>query len=119
MRVLMYIFLLLLMLTSCSEDYSRPSQEFITIPDGIFSFVAGNEGTILPCRVNTFQLATTEVSNEQFEAFVNATSYVTRKKKQGGFIFDEGWKLVKEANWRKPEGQAISYEAWKNLPVVQ
>lgn len=123
MRKSLFFFFTLLFLTSCSEEIAAPSNEFVAIPTGMFFFGSDegseNEGPVVPCRVNEFQLAITEVSNEQFELFVNETGYLTDSEKSGGMVFDGDWKLVKSANWKMPMGKKVDREEWKNLPVVQ
>lgn len=123
MKILSYVFSLLLILTSCSEESATPELEFTRIPAGSFNFGTDNgkesEGPSVRCHASEFHLSTTEVSNEQFEAFVNETGYVTHAEKSGGFVFDGSWQLVSKANWRTPKGRVVNYNEWKNLPVVQ
>ena len=123
MKHLLYTIVLFSFLTSCSEGLSIRKQRLILIPAGMFFFGADqgaeNEGPIVNCKVNEFQLSKTEVSNELFEVFVNKTGYITDAEKNGGFVYDGEWKLVKEANWRMPEGKAVDRDKWRVLPVVQ
>ena len=123
MRKLIYSFSFLLILMSCSEENQADELQFVTIPIGTFffgsEFGAEHEGPNILCRVNEFQLSTTEISNEQFEVFVNETGYITDAEKNGGFVFDGKWRITPEANWRKPKGEKVNYDRWKDLPVVQ
>ncbi len=81
--------------------------------------------------IKSFWIDRTEVSNAQFAAFVAATSYVTdAEKHDGAAVFRmpdvadgniaEGswWHLVKEANWRHPEGPGSDITGRGNEPVV-
>ena len=123
MKQLIYFFSYLLILSSCSDNNQPAENEFVTIPTGEFffgtEFGAEHEGPNILCTVNEFLLSTTEVSNEQFEAFVNETGYITDAERKGGFVYDGKWKLLPEANWRMPKGEKVNDAVWKNLPVVQ
>lgn len=58
--------------------------------------------------INAFYMDTHEVSNRLFDQFVQATRYQTTAEREGGahvFLEGEGWKLVKGAFWKKPEGK--------------
>lgn len=108
---------------SCSEGLSIRSQQLVFIPSGKFLFgstnVENSARITVPCKVDAFRLSKTEISNELFEVFVNKTGYVTDAEKKGGFVYDGGWKLLKKANWRMPEGKKVDRAKWKMLPVVQ
>lgn len=123
MRKWIGLFLLTLFLIQCSDENQVGQLEFVKIPEGILFFGldsgSDHEGPAVPCRVRSFQLSTTEVSNEQFELFVKKTGYKTDAEKHGGFVYTNHWEILPEANWRKPTGETIPYEKWKNLPVVQ
>ncbi|MCR9172476.1 MAG: formylglycine-generating enzyme family protein [bacterium] len=119
----LYASLIVFLFTQCSEEQKPIEMEFVTIPEGRFFFGsevgAEHEKPIVPCKVLSFQLSTTEVSNAQFEAFVKETGYVTDGEKRGGFVYTNQWEILPEANWRKPKGKKIPYQKWKDLPVVQ
>lgn len=119
-----FCFLLLIgFLSSCSETELSDELRFVDVPSGInfFGREGGkdNESPAVMCNVNEFQLSETEISNRQFEKFVDETGYVTDAEKNGGFIFDQGWKHVQKANWRFPLGRKMEREDWIDLPVVQ
>lgn len=76
----------------------------------------------------------TEVTNAQFQEFVDATGYVTtaersfeikgKKYEPGALVFDPynpewWWKFVKGANWQHPTGPESDIEGKENYPVVQ
>ncbi len=80
-----------------------------------------------------FEIDATEVTNAQFQIFVDATGYVTdAEKEQPGFgapgaaVFKtptatqpNWWQFVEGANWRHPEGPESSIAGKDNDPVVQ
>lgn len=123
MKKLIFSFFILLILTGCSEEKRTALNEFVKIPKGGFFFGSESgvehEGPAVSCNVKAFQLSTAEVSNAQFEVFVNETGYITDAEKHGGFVYDGKWKLITEANWRMPKGEKVNYDHWKDLPVVQ
>jgi len=75
----------------------------------------------------------TEVTNQQFAAFVEGTGYVTDAEKiqqgfeaAGGAVFtiptaenSSWWRFVEGANWRHPEGPDSSIKGKPLDPVVQ
>jgi formylglycine-generating enzyme required for sulfatase activity len=98
-------------------------------------------------RVNGFWMDATVVTNEQFAAFVKASSYVTIAERTptkeefptapaenlvaGSVVFAppdhevslndhyQWWSYVKGANWRHPAGPASSIAGREKYPVVQ
>ncbi|NXD05975.1 SUMF1 enzyme, partial [Nothocercus nigrocapillus] len=102
----------------------------VTVPGGVFTMGTDEpeipqdgEGPARRVHVNTFYMDQYEVSNEDFEIFVNSTGYVTEAEKFGDSFVFEGmlseevkaeihqavaaapwWLPVKGANWRHPEG---------------
>ncbi|KAG1662304.1 Formylglycine-generating enzyme [Nymphon striatum] len=100
-------------------------------------FVADGEGPERNIFVDDFYLDVHEVSNLEFSAFVNATSYVTEAEKFGdSFAFERDldeemkstvtqavaqapwWLQLKNASWRHPEGPNSEIEDRLNHPVV-
>lgn len=108
----------------------RIPMEVAKIPGGIFSigtdkpiFVADGEGPKRNVKLNNFYIDKYEVSNKNFEIFVESTSYVTEAELFGNsFVFDgllsenvkagikeavaqaPWWLPVNGADWRRPEG---------------
>lgn len=78
-------------------------------------------------KVADFWIDATEVTNAQFQSFVDATAYVTEAEKQGeAAVFTEPqkpvkelawWSLMKGANWKQPWGPNSSREIKPNQPV--
>ncbi len=101
------------------------------------SIVADGEGPVRPVTVDPFWLDRYPVTNAQFAEFVGVTGYKTEAEVFGwSFVFighlpDKGanhdhpenlrwWRRVDGADWRHPEGHAISMETERaNYPVVQ
>jgi formylglycine-generating enzyme required for sulfatase activity len=71
--------------------------------------------------LDAFWIDQTEVTNGQFEIFVNATHYVTDAEKIGtAEVFNgSSWLETKGANWRQPRGPGSDLSGKKNHPVVQ
>jgi len=83
--------------------------------------------------IEAFNLDSTEVTNDMFAKFVEATGYVTdAEKEQVGFgkagaaVFagpsaqnPSGWAFVENAYWRAPEGPQSDIKGQGNYPVVQ
>ena len=97
--------------------------------------------------VDGFWMDATEVTNEQFAKFVEATGYVTIAERvpraqdfpgarpenlvAGAVVFSppdhpvpltdhfQWWSYIKQANWRHPDGPSSSLESREHFPVVQ
>lgn len=77
--------------------------------------------------VSDFWIDATEVTNAQFQSFVNETGYVTEAEKQGeAAVFYQPtqpvselawWSLVKGANWKQPWGENVERKTQANEPV--
>lgn len=80
-------------------------------------------------ETKAFLIDATEVTNQQFAAFVAATGYVTTAERlgpggvrEGGAVFDRAtaeWRLDRDADWRHPTGKGSSIEGLDRYPVVQ
>lgn len=86
-----------------------------------------------PVTVQGFWMDRTEVTNRQFQEFVQATNYVTtaeRPGKKGSAVFvvpppganlsdvSSWWTYVEGANWRHPEGPETDLTGRDDFPVV-
>ncbi|CAH1779519.1 unnamed protein product [Owenia fusiformis] len=99
--------------------------------------MADGEGPERETRVNDFYLDVHEVSNAEFELFVDATNHVTETETFGDSFVFEGiiseeikkditqavaaapwWLPVKKADWRHPEGPDTSLEGRMTHPVL-
>lgn len=100
-------------------------------------FPADGEGPVRTVTVDSFRISPHAVTNAEFQAFVNATGYVTEAERFGwSFVFhllaseqvkhqvkqfppDAPWWLVVEgAYWAKPEGTDSSITERMDHPVV-
>lgn len=78
-------------------------------------------------QVADFWIDATEVTNAQFQSFVDATGYVTEAERQGEaavFTPPQGqvkelawWSLVKGASWKQPWGPDSTRKTQPNQPV--
>ena len=151
-RTQLYLFTALAFLSACApSEHSTVNTDdtcglsaqqignFVEIPSG--SFLKGasplypEETPSLRLQVNGFSIQTHEVTNAQFAAFVNATSYLTDAERgvldgrqgAGSAVFihaDEQtgtpseWTLMADASWKTPEGEASSIIGREDHPVV-
>lgn len=98
----------------------------VPLPAGGFVMGTNNgfpyEGPAHPVRLDSFWLDETEVTNDQFAEFVEASSYVTTAEQIGNAgVFSpklQRWTLVEGADWRHPEGDVSSISARPDQPVV-
>lgn len=126
------------------------ANQTINIAGGEFKFGDNryypDEGPVKNVRVGDFNIDKTEVTNSQFQKFVDATGYITAAEKglsaedfpnippefrvPGSMVFvapksDEisspatWWQFVPGANWKNPEGPSSSIKDKGAHPVVQ
>ncbi|XP_034022617.1 LOW QUALITY PROTEIN: formylglycine-generating enzyme [Thalassophryne amazonica] len=126
-----------------SAQEATPSQ-MVLISGGRFlmgtndpGIPADGEGPQRPVDVDSFYIDIQEVTNKQFQIFVNATGYITEAEKFGDSFVFEGvlsdavksqisqavaaapwWLPVKGANWRHPEGPDSNISDRLNHPVL-
>ncbi|XP_039338276.1 formylglycine-generating enzyme isoform X1 [Mauremys reevesii] len=122
---------------------AAPSQMAL-IPTGMFTMGTDEpeiqqdgEWPARKVHVSQFYMDRYEVSNVEFEEFVNATGYVTEAEKFGDSFVFEGmlseqvkteiqqavaaapwWMPVKGANWRQPEGPDSNISKRMDHPVL-
>lgn len=112
--------------------------EFLMGNERDYGFPADGEGPMHPVRLSPFYLGSTTVTNEQFNAFVNASGYKTEAERFGwSFVFQgdltpkqlrsavrgvvqgsEWWCRVDGAMWRHPEGPGSNIKQRWAHPVV-
>ncbi|XP_068265041.1 formylglycine-generating enzyme isoform X2 [Nyctibius grandis] len=98
---------------------SAGHRPMVAIPGGVFT-MGTDEPEIQqdgewPARrvhINSFYMDQYEVSNEEFERFVNSTGYVTE------VAAAPWWLPVKGANWKHPEGPDSSISNRMDHPVL-
>ena len=106
--------------------------------DGTYGFAADGEGPAHRVLLTGFYIDVACVTNEQFNAFVNATGFKTEAERIGwSFVFfghlslaqqrataslrvlgSEWWCRVDEATWRHPEGPGSTIKQRWQHPVV-
>lgn len=107
--------------------------------DGDYGFTADGEGPVHRVSLRPFFIDETAVTNEQFNAFVNATGYRTEAERIGwSFVFQghlsvgerksaapvrvagsDWWCGIAGATWRHPEGPGSTIKRRWQHPVVQ
>ncbi|MES2695688.1 MAG: formylglycine-generating enzyme family protein [Verrucomicrobiota bacterium] len=127
-------------ITQGSTDGMRlvPGGTFRMGTDGDYGFPADGEGPAHEVELAGFYIDATCVTNEQFNAFVNATRYKTESERFGwSFVFygqldatqaarsvranvlgSEWWARVEDATWRHPEGPGSNIKQRWAHPVV-
>ena len=72
--------------------------------------------------LDSFYIDKYEITNAQFERFVNATSYVTDAEREGwGYVWEgfDVWPRISGADWRHPVGPGSGIRNRMDHPVVQ
>lgn len=108
------------------QTAERPPQDMVFIPGGAYRMGTDNgfpfEGPAHAVKVEPFWMDRTEVTNRQFQKFVEATGYETESERLGwSGVFDpaaKSWVSVPGADWRHPEGPGSSIENRLDHPVV-
>jgi formylglycine-generating enzyme len=115
-----------------------PGGDFLMGTNGTYGFAADGEGPAHPVKLAPYFIDATCVTNEQFNAFVNATGYKTESERYGwSFVFfgqlnaaelarsararvlgSEWWCRVPGASWRHPEGTRSNIKQRWQHPVV-
>jgi len=127
MRRFINLNVLLFVLASCgssNNDLVTTNEiSWLKVPTGEFSFGDDNgmenEKPAVPIHVEGFFISKTEVTNAMFEAFVEATHYLTDAEKNGGgMVFIKEWIFLEHANWKHPMGPNTSIDTLSDHPVV-
>jgi formylglycine-generating enzyme len=115
-----------------------PGGEFLMGTNATYGFAADGEGPAHAVKLDAFHIDVTCVTNDQFNAFVNATGYKTEAERFGwSFVFyghltakqqatavrltvlgSEWWCRFDEATWRHPEGPGSNIKKRWDYPVV-
>ncbi|XP_023790854.1 sulfatase-modifying factor 1 isoform X3 [Cyanistes caeruleus] len=116
----------------------------VLIPGGVFTMGThepeiqqDGEGPARRVHIDSFYMDQYEVSNQDFERFVNSTGYITEAEKFGDSFVFEGmlseavkadihqavaaapwWLPVKGASWKHPEGPDSSISSRMDHPVL-
>ena len=130
----------------CSPATERAAPEPVMLPGGAFSMGDARgypeERPVRTVTVEPFAIDSMEVTNRRFQAFVDATGYVTMAERRpdpllhpdippdqlvpGSAVFvaplssgsPQWWRFVEGAHWRQPEGPGSSLEGRLDHPVV-
>jgi len=116
-----YFFVFYIALLSCSKNNSNTKINFhetIFLPAGNVKMF-GDTGFVI--RINELEVMKYEVSNKNFQDFVNATHYVTtaEKMQQGMVHTKDEWILENGASWKHPQGTESNIRNKMDHPVVQ
>ena len=104
-----------------------PPNDMVLVPAGeyIIGDDSSNPAPDAPprrIRLDAFYIDRSEVTNDEFARFVEATGYVTTAENKGGaWVYRGGerdWKYIRGANWRHPLGPSSSIDKAINHPVV-
>jgi len=114
---------------------SDPLAGMVKVEGGRFTLGSDSgyaeERPVQEVAVKGFWIDRTEVTNAQFEAFVQATGYVTEAERRGEAVvflapakgtevaYGGWWHTVSGANWRHPDGPATDLRHRAHHPVVQ
>jgi len=95
-----------------------PAGEFVMGSESFYE----DERPAHPVRMDAFYLDRHEVTNAQFNAFIEATGHVTRAERDGHcWAYFEGgseWQDAPGTDWRHPQGPGSTIEGREDHPVV-
>lgn len=72
-------------------------------------------------ELDAFYMDKHEVTNQQFQKFVETTEYRTTAKRKGsayGYSVENEWKDIAGANWRQPEGETSVFSSGRGMHTV-
>lgn len=117
-----YIFLMCLLGCSSSEDEPQKNMAFISGGQVFFGAEDGreNESPVVNLYVKPFYLDKKEVSNSDFQKFVDATSHITSAEEIGSsMLYTKKWEIIPNISWKnRPYGHKNNLEDFDSLPVV-
>jgi sulfatase modifying factor 1 len=125
------------LLPSLPEKIYLPGGEFLMGTNGNLGYSSDGEGPERLILINPIYIDIYAVTNEKFEMFVKATSYVTEAERYGwSFVFRDfvspevantakihptttpWWWVIESAYWRNPEGPKSNIDDRRDHPVV-
>jgi formylglycine-generating enzyme required for sulfatase activity len=93
----------------------KDNAEMVYIPAG--EFTLGEAASARTIYLDAFWMDKFEVTNAQFQQFVDATGYKTDAEKQGwGFEYTNVWQRMEGISWRAPRGAGSTIQL--AFPVV-
>lgn len=122
-------FLVVLLLVCISYSTASLSQDslFACVPAGTYQVGEKNhvQNPLRKVRINSFYIATHELTNSEFEKFVQASGYITEaERNKNALVFEPGlkefrWLTDSTAYWRYPNGTSRGgIEQKMNHPVA-
>jgi formylglycine-generating enzyme len=97
--------------------------ELVTIPAGTAKLgdLEGDDNEVSrSIQIPTYRLMRREVTNRQFERFLDASGYRTIVEKTGeGYVWGTRWDSIEGADWRHPQGPRSDITGLADHPVVQ
>ncbi len=105
-------------------SFALATPTLLVIPSGTAQLGSldgeADERPVRRVPVAAFRLSRTEVTNRDFDAFVQATHYMTQAETRGwGWVWTDRWRQVQGANWRHPQGADSHIRNRPDHPVVQ
>jgi sulfatase modifying factor 1 len=107
---------------SCTSKESAEElyDDMVKVPSGEFEFGKDEgkeeESPAVHVHMSSFYIDKHEVTNEDFQAFVDAEGYITTAEKNGASsIYTNKWQIKEDINWRS---DSDTLEDFENLPVV-
>jgi sulfatase modifying factor 1 len=107
---------------SCTSKESAEElyDDMVKVPSGEFEFGKHEgkeeESPAVHVHMSSFYIDKHEVTNEDFQAFVDAEGYITTAEKNGASsIYTNKWQIKEDINWRS---DSDTLEDFENLPVV-
>lgn len=103
---------------------TAPPSSMVEIPAGVYELGDPDEADApsRKVRLDPFMMDATEVTNDQFAAFVKDTGHITTAEKEGGsWLYVGGtsdWEFVPGSNWRQPLGDDSDINQAGGHPVV-
>ncbi len=112
-----------------------PGGSFLMGSDDAIAYAADGEGPVRSVELSPYRVDVRTVTNDDFDAFVLDTAYVTDAERYGwSFVFggllpddfpptraaadSPWWRQVMDANWRHPEGPTTGLASRGDHPVV-
>jgi formylglycine-generating enzyme len=120
-------FFVCILIAIYSKVFTQNGSTFVIIPKG--NYFLGKKGHLLnpakQLKMDSFAISTTEITNQQFSNFVQATQYITiAEKNKNALCYAQGlqefrWYEDSTANWRYPNGKKNGgIESKMNHPVT-
>lgn len=111
------------LVTAISASGNVAGFDLVDIPAGLARLgdrMGDDNEIVKSVEISAFELMRREVTNRQFERFIETSGYQTTAGKSGsGYVWKSRWRLIKQANWRHPQGPQSTITDMADHPVVQ